>query len=203
MQVFQETGRLILRRLVAADLAHLCALDADPAVMRFLTGGTPTPCEVIRDDILPRFLRSYEDGEGYGYWAAIVRATGEFAGWFSLRPRGAAYPDEATLGYRLRRAVWGRGYATEGANALIRKGFADVGLRRIAATTYQDNLASRRVLEKIGMAFVRSFRLTPDDLAAPGTFHVADPVAWDGDDVEYALTREEWERQQCGNVRPG
>ena len=203
MQIFLETERLLLRRFTADDAAHLCALDADPAVMRFLTGGIPTPCDAIRREILPRFLRSYAADEGYGYWAAIVRATGEFAGWFSLRPRGAAYPDEAELGYRLRRESWGQGYAPEGASALIRKGFAEVGLRRIVATTYQDNVASRRVMEKIGLTFVRSYRLTTDALAASGTCHVADPVLWDGDDVEYALTRDDWERRQRGDTSAG
>lgn len=200
MQIFLETERLILRRFTADDAAHLCALDADPAVMRYLTGGVPTPCDVIRAEILPRFLRSYEVGVGYGYWAAIVRVPGEFAGWFSLRPRGDTHLAEAELGYRLRREVWGQGYATEGASALVRKGFAEAGLRRIVATTYQDNLASRRVMEKIGMTFVRAYRPTVDDLAAPGTYHAADPVLWDGDDVEYALARDEWMYQQRGDT---
>jgi len=95
MAIFLETARLTLRRFTAADVADLCALDADPAVTRFLTGGVPTPCDVIRREILPRFLRSYAAGAGYGYWAAIVRATGEFAGWFSLRPVGAPASGEA------------------------------------------------------------------------------------------------------------
>ena len=196
MVIFLETARLTLRRFTDADADDLCALDADPAVMRFLTGGSPTPCDVIRREILPRFLRSYEAGAGYGYWAAIVRATGAFAGWFGLRPAGAPASGEAELGYRLRQALWGQGYATEGARALIDAGFAGAGLRRIVATTYQDNLASRRVMEKAGLIFVRSFRLTAEELAAPGTYQVSAPALWDGNDVEYALTREAWARGQ-------
>jgi len=105
------------------------------------------------------------------------------------------------LGYRLRRALWGQGYATEGARALIDAGFVSAGLRRIVATTYQDNRASRRVMEKAGRTFVRSFRLTAEELAAPGTYHVVAPVLWEGDDVEYALSREEWARRQNEGVR--
>ena len=195
MAILLETERLTLRRFTAADAEALCALDADPAVMRFLTGGAPTPCDVIRREILPRFLRSYVAGTPYGYWAALARATGEFVGWFSLRPASAA-PDEAALGYRLRRACWGQGYGTEGARALLAAGFAAPGLRRIVATTYQDNLGSRRVMEKAGLTFVRAYRLTAEELATPGTYHVAAPVPWDGDDVEYTLTREEWACQQ-------
>ena len=201
MMILLETERLILRRFTADDAADLCALDADPAVMRYLTGGTPTPCEEIREQILPLFLGSYEGGAGYGYWAAIVRATGEFAGWFSLRPVGAAGSDEAELGYRLRRALWGQGYATEGARALIDRGFAGGGLRRIVATTYGENRASRGVMEKAGLTFIRAYRLTAEELASPGTYHVAEPVLWDGDDVEYALTREEWVRGQDADMQ--
>ena len=196
MAVVAETERLTLRCFTADDAADLCALDADPAVMRFLTGGASTPCDVIRREILPRFLRSYVAGTPYGYWAAVVRATGEFAGWLSLCPTDAAAADEAGLGYRLRRVFWGQGYATEGARALLAAGFAAPGLRRIVATTYQDNWGSRRVMEKAGLTFVRAFRPTVEELAAPGTYHVAAPVPWDGDDVEYALTREEWAYQQ-------
>ena len=201
MQVFLETERLVLRRFTEADVERLVDLDSDPEVMRFLTGGTPTPREVIQNDILPAFLRSYERFPGFGVWAATEKASGEFLGWFSFRPPGGAGPDEVELGYRLRRAAWGRGYATEGSRALIRKGFAELGMRRVFATTYQDNLASRRVMEKVGMTLVRTYRLTPADLAAEGTFHSTAQEVWDGDDVEYALERADWERREAAGAR--
>jgi RimJ/RimL family protein N-acetyltransferase len=194
MDVFLETERLVLRRLTAADLQHLIELDSDSAVMRFLTGGTPTPPEAIRDDILPRFLRSYECRAGCGVWAAIAKDGGDFLGWFSFQPADRAGPDDIQLGYRLRKTAWGQGYATEGARALIRKGFTELGVQRVLATTYQDNHASRRVMEKLGMTLVRTFRLTVEDLQDAGTF-VASGDLWDGDDVEYALDRSDWERQ--------
>jgi RimJ/RimL family protein N-acetyltransferase len=194
MQVFLETERLILRGFTPADLDHLVELDGDPEVMRFLTGGAPTPREVIQREILPRFLGSYERLSGFGVWAAVEKASGDFLGWFSFRSPEGTGSEEVELGYRLHRAAWGRGYATEGARALIHKGFAELGVRRVVATAYQDNLASRRVLEKAGLRLVRTFRLTPADLLAADTFHVASPYVWDGDDVEYALDRAEWER---------
>ncbi len=201
MQVFLETERLVLRRFTEADVDNLFDLDSDPEVMRFLNGGVPTPRDVIERDILPRFLRSDEGAGGFGYWAAIEKATGDFLGWFSFRPRDGADPGEVELGYRLRKSAWGRGYATEGARALIRKGFAELGVRRVVATTYQDNLASRRVMEKAGLTLVRSFRLTPADLATQGTYHSASQEVWDGDDVEYALERADWERQAAAGAR--
>src|SRR6266566_4558022 len=198
MQVFLETERLVLRRFTEADVDHLFDLDSDPEVMRFLTGGTPTPREVIQNDILPAFLRSYERFPGFGMWAATEKARGEFLGWFSFRPKDAASPNDVALGYRLRRAVWGQGYATEGARALIRKGFTELGMQRVFATTYQDNLASRRVMEKAGLRLVRTYRMTVAQLQAHKTsYHSTSEELWDGDDVEYALLKADWEQQEA------
>src|SRR4051812_31411244 len=191
-----ETERLVLRRLTATDVNNLVELDSDPAVMRFLTGGKPTPRDVIQNTILPRFLSYYERYEGYGTWAAIEKSSGAFLGWFSLKPSEGGDPNDVELGYRLRMAAWGKGYGTEGARALIHKGFTALGARRVFATTYQDNLASRRVMEKAGLTLVRRFRLTLADLAAEGTFDAAAEEVWDGDDVEYALSKADWERQE-------
>src|SRR5947209_20105481 len=109
----------------------------------------------------------------------------------------ASDPNDVALGYRLRRAVWGQGYATEGARALIRKGFTELGVQRVFATTYQDNLASRRVMEKAGLKLVRTYRITLADLLATGTFHITSEDLWDGDDVEYALLKADWEQQEA------
>lgn len=196
-QVRLETERLTLRAFTPDDVEALVALDSDPAVMRYLTGGAATPRETIARRILPGFITASARGDGYGVWAAESRATGEFVGWFSFRPADeTARPGEISLGYRLRRAAWGQGYATEGARALIRQGFRELGAQRVVATTYQDNLASRRVLEKAGLRLVRRFRLTPADLAASDTFVPCGEV-WDGDDLEYVITREEWARQMA------
>ena len=206
MQIFLETERLVLRRLTEADVDNLFALDSDPAVMRFLTGGRPTPRDVIEQEILPRFLRYYERyNERFGAWAAIEKATGDFLGWFSFKPPEGSSPHEVELGYRLRQSAWGMGYGTEGAQALIRKGFAELGVQRVFATTYQDNLASRRVMEKAGLRLVRTFRMTPEELAAVGSVHVTPETAsqdlWDGDDVEYALEKVDWEQQEAAGFR--
>ena len=91
---------------------------------------------MIEREILLRFLRSYEKGDGYGVWAVIERATGDFLGWLSFQRQVGGVPGSVSLGYRLRRSAWGKGYAAEGARALIRKGFAELGARRIVATTY-------------------------------------------------------------------
>ena len=200
MHVFLETERLVLRRFTATDVDHLVDLDSDPEVMRHLTGGRPTHREVIQHVILPAFLRYYEPNSGLGVFAAIEKESGEFLGWFGFRPKDAVNPGEVALGYRLRRAAWGKGYATEGARALIRKGFTELGVQRVVATTYRDNLPSRRVMEKAGLSLVRTYRMSVAELrASDTTSHDTSEELWDGDDVEYGLLKADWEQQEAAS----
>lgn len=187
VKVLLETERLVLRRFTGNDIDNLYDLDSDPDVMRFLNGGTPTPRAVVEADILPRFTSYDERFPCFGFWAAIDKANGDFVGWFSFRPAGDVDPREAQLGFRLRKAAWGRGYATEGARALIQLGFTELRVERVIATTYEDNRASRRVMEKAGMTLTRRFRMTSADLDAVDTYRTTSQDAWDGDDLEYSL----------------
>jgi len=72
VQVFLETPRLVLRRFTMADVDILVSLDADPDVMRYVTGGIATTREEIENEILPGWLAYYEEFEGYGFWAAFA-----------------------------------------------------------------------------------------------------------------------------------
>ena len=104
----------------------------------------------------------------------------------SSRPLPEDADDEPELGYRLNAAAWGQGYATEGSRALIRKAFEAFGARRVHATTMAVNVGSWRVMEKAGLRHVRSFHQPwPDKIE--GEEH---------GDVEYALTRDEWEAER-------
>ena len=195
-ELLLESERLILRRFTEADADNLYELDNDPDIMRFINGGIPTARNVIRILLVPGFLRYDLQYPGYGFWAAVEKSTGKFLGWLSFRPTGSN-PVEVTLGFRFRKAAWGKGIATEGARALIRKGFTEMGVQRVLATTYQDNLASQRVMKKIGMSLVRKFRITLEDLENADTFHVDANDIWAGNDFEYALEKSEGERQQA------
>ncbi|HEX4199805.1 MAG TPA: GNAT family N-acetyltransferase [Caulobacteraceae bacterium] len=173
MRVFLETDRLLLRCGVESDAGLLHELDGDPEVMRYLSGGRATAWAVIEGEVLPRFL-----GPEARRWIAVEKGAGDFIGWFALEGSG----EEGELGYRLRRPAWGRGYASEGARALVDKGFAELGLMRIWGQTMAVNTASRRVMEKAGLVYGRTFHLEWDDPIA-GAEH---------GEVEYALTRAEW-----------
>ncbi len=188
VHVFLETERLLLRRFTDDDIDQLVQLDGDPEVMRYVTGGRSTPREEVETEILPAFLGYYERYAGFGFWAAVEKSSGDVLGWFHFRPESPDRPDEVELGYRLRRSAWGKGYATEGSRALIEKGFAELSVMRVYATTMVVNVASRRVMEKAGLRFVR-------------TFHQPWPYPIEGDekgDVEYALSRAEWEERGGG-----
>ena len=195
MATYLETARLVLRHFTADDVDNIVGLDSDPEVMRYITGGRPTPRAEIVDVVLPFWLAYYEQDNGHGFWAAVDKATGQYLGWFHFRPRPDGPPAGYTagdagveLGYRLLRAAWGRGYATEGSRALIDKGFTELGVERVYAETMAVNTGSRRVMEKAGLRYIR-------------TFHQDWPERIPGDengDVEYALTRAEWAAEQAG-----
>jgi RimJ/RimL family protein N-acetyltransferase len=183
-----ETPRLRLRHIVPADLDALVELDADPQVMRYISYGEPTPRARYEQEYLPRFIAYYSSTSRLGYWIAETRVDDQFVGWFHLRP-DRIDAGEQEIGYRLRRAAWGRGYATELGRALVAHGFERVGAPVISARALRDNAASRRVMEKCGLTYERDFTWPPEVL--PG--RTPDERAG----VKYALSRETWLRQQA------
>jgi RimJ/RimL family protein N-acetyltransferase len=170
-----ETERLALRRFVDADADAelLVELDSDPEVMRYIGPYRLTAAEYrerIRTAWLPHYARP-----GRGCCAAFEKATGQFAGWVFLRPSpeykfaaeaGWARASDLELGYRLRRAAWGRGLATEAAAALVRLALADPEVSCVVAAALVTNRASWRVMEKVGMARVRAFAVPDFDSPA-------------------------------------
>lgn len=186
MQVSLETERLVLRPFTAADADNLFELDSDPAVMRFINGGQPTPRAEVEEEDLPWFIEYGERFNGYGFWAAIEKSTGAFLGWFLFRPPEDGRFDEPELGYRLRRPAWGKGYATEGSQALIQMGFTELDVRRVVAFALVDNHSSQRVMEKAGLSYARVFRHK-----WPDRFDGVEQEV-----VEYALSKAQWESLQ-------
>lgn len=153
---FLVTERLVLRRLRADDLPRLLELDSDPEVMRWIDGGRPPDATRMRGETLPRLLGQYGAWNGLGFFAAETRGDGGFLGWFHLRPwQGDSSVLE--LGWRLKRAAWGRGLATEAGRHLVRAAFDALGAHRVVATAMAANEASLRVMSKCGLAPERSF----------------------------------------------
>ncbi len=170
-------ARLRYRRFSADDLDLIAALDADPEVMRYLDTGRPMPREQVRDEELPGLLAHNDRTDRLGSWAAF--AGEQFIGWFCATPRDCEL-HEVEIGYRLVRAAWGNGYATEGARLMVELALT-AGAEHVVATTMSVNTGSRRVLEKAGLRHVRTWFGDWDD-PIPGTEH---------GDVDYAAGRVE------------
>jgi RimJ/RimL family protein N-acetyltransferase len=176
MTVLLETDRLVLRRFTEDDAPLLFELDCDPEVMRYIGPyGLPT-VEAYRDRIRDVWLPAYAAHPARGLFAAFLKDTSEFLGWFAYRPAtdyrfakeaGWTRDTDIELGYRLRRACWGQGLATEGSAALVELGLVDPTVACIVAAALVPNRASTRVMEKCGLVWVRHFTL-------PG---FADPLA--------------------------
>jgi [ribosomal protein S5]-alanine N-acetyltransferase len=164
MHVLLETERLVLRQFTENDVDNLIELNSDPDVVRF-TADKQTDLAIIQTQTLPKWLKYYEEYDGYGIWAVVEKSSQAFIGWFIFRPAvhapyfdpALANPDDIELGYRLRKVAWGKGYATEGSKALILKGFSELRAQRIVAPALAANVASIRVLEKSGLKLEKKF----------------------------------------------
>lgn len=143
-----ETLRLELREFVVADFAEVLRLDSDARVMRYIGDGRPASREAV-GETLKKMIEYPHVFPELGIWRAARRDTGAFVGWFSLKYAGRS-PD-VEVAYRLLPDAWGKGFATEGAAALVDYGFEELGLDRIIGITHPDNHASQRVLVKAGL----------------------------------------------------
>ncbi len=173
MKVFLETERLVLRSFTAEDAENLFQLDSDPKVMRFINGGKPTEYNIIKEQVLPRFLGYYQKYDHFGFWATVEKSSNEFIGWFHFYPAveqqfavelQIVNSNEIALGYRLCQSTWGKGYATEASKALINKGFMEWDVQRIVAWALTVNKASTRVMEKVGLKLEKEFAFTESQL---------------------------------------
>lgn len=156
-QAFIETPRLLLRPLIEADIPGLYELDSDPAVHQYL-GNKPVKTIQESEAILKHVQKQYLEN-GIGRWAVIDKATQDFIGWAGLKYEkntrtGENYYD---LGYRLRQKYWGKGIASEAAMEFLKYGFNELNLNKICAAAHTENIASNKILQKIGFQFIEYF----------------------------------------------
>jgi RimJ/RimL family protein N-acetyltransferase len=152
------TSRLLLRDVTLDDAALLQSLEADPEVMRWISGKPAETVEWHRERIRNVFL-PWQAHPWQGLWVILERDTHAFLGWVFARPAHLAWfavpigwcdPAEIEIGYRLARSAWGRGIATEAALPLVARALADPDTRALVACTAVGNLGSQRVLAKLG-----------------------------------------------------
>lgn len=144
-----RTKRLLLRRWRDADRAAFAAINADARVMEHF----PATLSLEESDARVARIESHFAQHGYGLWAVEIADVAPFAGFIGLchTPFEAHFTPSVEIGWRLAAENWGRGYAPEGAQAVLTFGFETLGLAEIVSFTVPENLRSRRVMEKLGM----------------------------------------------------
>ena len=125
----------------------------------------PRPLSRQQSDDLVEAIESGFEQRGFGLWAVEVRATRTFIGFTGLNEPSfeAHFTPAVEVGWRLARAAWGEGYATEAAKASLAFGFEEIGLDQIVSFASAENMRSRAVMERIGMT-----RNPDDDFEHPG-----------------------------------
>jgi RimJ/RimL family protein N-acetyltransferase len=150
-----QTERLSLEPWDESRREDFAGLAADPRMMRGIGASQPWSREES-DERFDWQLRHWRE-HGFGWRSAIERGTGEWLGFVGInlaRPDAVELePDDVEMGWWVVPSAWGRGIATEGAVALRDEAFGRVGLDRLVARCRADNVASARVMEKIGMRF--------------------------------------------------
>jgi RimJ/RimL family protein N-acetyltransferase len=151
-----ETDRLILREFHEADWPAMLTYWRDPRYQAFYPESVD-PESVVRD-LVGRFIAAQTEEPRLMWQLAIVEpAGGTLLGNCGIRVNDPVRR-EANIGYELDPVVWGRGYATEAARAILRFGFAELGMHRVWAECIAENVGSVRVLEKLGMRREALFR---------------------------------------------
>ncbi len=143
------TVRLKLRHWSPADLAPFAAMNADPEVMEFM----PARLSRAASDAMAARAQAYLGRQGFGLWAVEVRGGPPFIGYVGLqRPSFEAHFTPCVeIGWRLLRAAWGFGYATEAARACLTYAFDALALPEVVAFTVPANRRSRAVMQRLGM----------------------------------------------------
>ena len=143
-----RTERLHLRRWRGEDLAAFAAVNADPEVCEFL----PSTLDRAASDAMVERIEAHHDLHGFGLWCVDVPGEGciGFVG-LAVPNFEAPFLPAAEVGWRLARHTWGRGYATEGAVAVLDATFGVIGLDEVISFTVPANERSRAVMERLGL----------------------------------------------------
>jgi ribosomal-protein-alanine N-acetyltransferase len=147
-----DTDRLRIRPLTWSDVDdYNRVVHSDPDVMRYLRGGQAMPRNYTRNMI--DYFIDHAHTYGFTFMAVTDKTSGAFMGHCGLHQLS----DVVEVGYALGKAYWGAGYATEAARAVMRWGFETLSLEEMIAVAYPENLASRRVMERLGMIYEGEF----------------------------------------------
>ncbi|WLI90227.1 GNAT family N-acetyltransferase [Massilia sp. R2A-15] len=156
-----ETPNLYLRRFTLDDAQAYLPLVSMPEVLRYIGEPAQTSVEGARQILLNYPMRHYEV-HGFGRMACVEKSSGRLVGFSGLK--FVEHLQEVDIGYRFLPECWGKGYATESARALLQDGVRTHRLERIVGLVMPENLASARVLSKLGLSFERTIREDDTDV---------------------------------------
>lgn len=156
MTTILETERLILRHLVMDDLDELYALYCDPEITKYIPDA-PRSREEAQEE-LEWHMHGHPRHPELGLWATIHKATGRFIGRCGLLPWKIDGQQEVEVAYAIARGYWGQGLGSEAARAILQYGFEELNLSRLICLIDEENIASQKVAEKIGMRFEKESR---------------------------------------------
>ena len=152
MNLILETDRLILRELKSSDAEAFFAMDQNPKVHQYLWN---KPVQKIEETIeVITFVRQQYVDNGIGRFAIILKQTNEFIGWAGLKYNTEEVNHKINfydIGYRLDEKFWGKGYASEASFAWLKYAFETMNIKTIEAAAHAENVASNRILQKMGM----------------------------------------------------
>lgn len=154
-----ETERLILRPIAFQDMEGIYQLDTDPEIHKYLIHQSLSSKKQALERI--EFIQAQYRRHGVGRWAMIEKTSGCFTGWAGIKfidkelNKHIHFYD---VGYRLLKAYWGKGYATEATKASLTFAFSKLGAETVYGHAHHENLASRNVLEKAGLIYKETFQ---------------------------------------------
>ena len=151
MDLVFQTPRLLLRRFTLEDAPLVLELNSDPEILKYLHEPKIENLQHAEDVLTGIILPQYKNN--LGRWAIHIKENNEFIGWCGLKHRPEI--NETDLGYRFKKSCWGKGYATEAAKHSLYYGFEKLNIPVITGRAHIENVASLKVLEKIGMQFIK------------------------------------------------
>lgn len=143
-----ETPKLIIREFQIDDCQSLAPILANPQVMKFSPTGPLSTAQT--QEKIENFMASYTK-YGFGKWAVILKETGSIIGYCGLAVEILDGQEETEIGYRLDEPFWGKGFATEAASAALQHSLTNLKISDIIGIVAPENVASVRVLKKLGM----------------------------------------------------
>ena len=150
-----QTFHLILRSLQSNDAKVMYQIYQTEGVLRYFPNPSPPSLEKVERFITGQ--QAHWEKYSYGNWGIVPKDKSETIGWAGLQYLPEL--DETEVGFLLDKPFWGKGYATEAAQACVRFGFEEIKLNHLIALVHSENLASRRVIEKCGMSYMNTLTL--------------------------------------------